>query len=261
MARQRQKSLTEARPNPSPALLVSGAVLLSGVAAAAYWWFSSEEPTDESTPTASGGVVPVPGVPGVFMKSGVHLTPQILAFLPKIRAQAGFDLIVNSGLRTAAEQGQAVYNNYVGANSYGKTVNGTLYTDGHSYLRALYGSTTGEKLYQAAQQGPSGLARATEEILAGGGWQTGHLTGQGIDFNVHNLSPEQYQALKTAGRFLGASVTDEGDHIHMEKIAGAGAQVAQAAQTALPYMIAASSVAGVALIGGMWWFTHHKKTV
>jgi len=231
---------TEVRPNPSPVtLLVPGIVVLGGATAAGYlYWQSIRREADESVVETPAGLRTT-GIPGVYMKSGVNLTPVMVKFLPKLRALLNFDITVTSGFRTPLEQADAMVHNW---QAHGGS-NGGL-----EYLQSLYGRE-GPRFHPLMPD-RTAVAGEVERVLSEGKWQQGHLAGKGLDFRVSNLSPEQIAALRQAGARLGAHVIDEGDHIHMDRFEGLLVEVPQAAQRVLPIAIAASAgLSVVALVG------------
>lgn len=245
-----------AQPNPGPlALLVPGIVVLGGLATiSVLYWQSIRSEGDAAwaeTTAPSAGVKAVPGIPGVFMKSGVHFTEPMLAFLPNLRERLDFNITVTSGLRTPEEQADAMVYNW---QAHGGT------SGGLEYLTGLYGRE-GPR-FHPLMPNRAAVAAEVSRVFNEGKWRQGHLGGKGLDFRVSDLSSEQRAALKAAGTALGVYVLDEGDHIHMDRLDGMLAEAAEGARKMLPVAIAASAGLGViALVAVLAWTRRQARLV
>lgn len=207
-----------------PAVVVVGGTAV----AVGYYLFKNKAEAAQSSPGVPSGLADS-GVPGVWIKPGVRLTPVTTAFLKKIRPLVDFDLTVTSGQRPPAEQA-------------------ALMLDGTADIRSLYRGSAGSEIADAASQGVQAVTRIIENQVSRGVYVSQHLTGSALDFRTRDLTPEQLSALKWAGKTLGVDVLDEGDHVHMEELDSVTAMVVQGAKKTLPVVLAVSAGLGIIFI-------------
>jgi len=229
-----------ARSNPPMVVIIPSVIIVGGVALSAYvWWrkYQRSSEVEDTSHSVSGSVV-ASGVPGVSMKKGVVLNDSMRRFLSELRSRLGFDLTVTSGVRGAAEQA-------------------SLMLDGTADIRSLYRGSAGAEVADVASQGVGAAQRVIEGQMSRGVYVSRHLRGDALDFRVSDLTSDQVAELKSEAAGLGVETLDEGDHVHVEEIGTMLAEASRRAKDVLPYVIGASAVSGIILIG-FWWATRRN---
>lgn len=183
-------------------------------------------------PSQKQGTVPVPGVPGVFMKPGVVLNDKMRGFAQELRNRLGFDLVITSGVRTPEAQARAL-------------------AQDHNF--GIYGQQDLVAELRAGGISASQMARTLRDQVARGRYLSRHMRGDALDFRVHGLTALERGHLLSVASAMGAKTLDEGDHIHLERIGNKWA-LPLAGLTLLPAVTLVSTSA--LALGLLWWFRH-----
>lgn len=188
----------------------------------------------EVNPASLSGTVGVPGVPGVYMKTGVILNDAMRGFLKGLREKVGFDIVVTSGIRTASEQASAMLSKIQrGENLYNLYANKGLLDE-----------------IMSAGKSVGSMASVIQGQVARGSYLSRHLRGDALDIRL--ASPSENDAVANAAQGLGAEVVRESDHIHIEELGSGFAKLLNVAQDYWPLYIAGSAAIGLVILAFAW---------
>lgn len=157
-------------------------------------------------PVDISGASPV-GIPGVWQKSGVKLSPQAQGFLVRLAATGVGPVVVTSGTRTAEEQAAEMRRD------------ADLYGVGH--WDGLYRAKGLVAEIQAGPTTTAGIAATIRAQESRGDYISNHQGGRAVDLRTRGLTPDERAALIAAVASLGVSYLDEGDHVHVGGIGAA----------------------------------------
>ncbi|MCB9764962.1 MAG: hypothetical protein H6739_34635 [Alphaproteobacteria bacterium] len=189
--------------------------LLGGLGLGVAWLAASSSPAPAAMAPPSGttleGAVPVSGLPGVYMKRGVVLSPALLRFLARLRAvvPASIPLVVTSGVRTPEAQAAALQRKR------------TLGDDLYALYRRGHGPQIVASLLAVANTVPA-MSAVLREWLARGVAMSRHMRGDALDLRIRGLSQEQLALLVMMCQRLGARAVVESRpaHLHIEGLGG-----------------------------------------
>lgn len=190
--------------------LAAGGLLVAAVAALLVAW---KRAAASVAGGEEGGEAETPEVvmDGWTFKSGVRLPEGVETFMDAVAKDAGFEVVITSGVRTAEEQAKAMqtkYDRYKAALAAGET---PAESDD---LHKLYAA---DSIIDELLPNPySAWAAIIQAHADRGEYLSRHLKSGAIDLRTRDLSSAQVSALQAAVEKNGGRWLIESDHMHVD---------------------------------------------